>query len=314
MTDLPPPPGNQPTTSPQDAKAHAKASRPWFKKKRFIVGGLLAVVLVAAVATSGGSDETTTRSAPNTNEAGGGDRQDSDVASDPDEDEEATSTEDVPAEPDEPADPAVARASDFVGGNVDPAFGPGEPGELSVIAVGTPDGDLSSIPFVVRNNTSSPVYSVAATGRVSDGGQLVGSGSDQGVEPAVVAPGEIAFGYVYFSATPPAGSTVEVSATADSDPGSFFNSVAMTISDANLVPGDWSDQLIGEVTAPADTEVSGPVSVMVLCVDAEGTLSRTFGGYTDGDASILPGTSATYSVGLHEDCPTFLIGSSGYDF
>lgn len=215
----------------------------------------------------------------------------------------------------EAAEPAVARASQFVGGNIDPAFGPGEPGELSVIAIGTPDGESDSIPFVVRNNTSGDVYDVSATGRVTQEGQLVGSGEDQGVQPMVVAPGEIAFGYVYFSATPPAGSTVEVSVTADSEVGDYF--VPMIIGQANLVPGEYGDQIIvGEVTAPGSVEVQGPVSVLILCVDEAGTLAGNQDAFTDGDASILPGSTATYSAHIYGDagCPTFLIGSSGYTY
>ncbi|HWJ61532.1 MAG TPA: hypothetical protein VNS19_06155 [Acidimicrobiales bacterium] len=211
--------------------------------------------------------------------------------------------------------PAAAQASEYVGGNVDPAFGPGEPGELSVVAVGTPDGEHDTIPFVVRNNTAGPIYEVSATGKVTAGGKLVGSGEDQGVEPAVVAPGEIAFGYVYFSTTPPAGATVEITATASSEQDEFFGSVPMTIGTANIVPGDYSTSIVGEVTAPEDVEVTGPVNVFVLCVDAAGTLSGSYSGFTDGDASILPGATATYTVDVYGDagCPTFLIGSSGYE-
>ena len=91
-----------------------------------------------------------------------------------------------------PTGPALARASEFVGGNVDPAFGSGEAGELSVFAVATPNGQEDSIAFVVRNNTSATIYDVAATGKVTSNGQIVGSGESQSVEPASVAPGEIA--------------------------------------------------------------------------------------------------------------------------
>lgn len=42
------------------AKAHAKAMRPWYKKKRFILGGLILVVIIAAVAGAGGGDDADT--------------------------------------------------------------------------------------------------------------------------------------------------------------------------------------------------------------------------------------------------------------
>lgn len=118
---------------------------------------------------------------------------------------------------------------------------------------------------------------------------------------------------MYFSTTPPVGSIVEIAATADSEQDSFFTSVPMIIGEANLIPGDFGDEVVGEVTTPADIEVSGPVGVLIFCVDAGGNLAGTGSGYTDGDASILPGASATYFVSIYnKTCPTFLIGASEY--
>ncbi len=68
MTDpsLPPPPA--PPMSPKEAqaqakaaKAHAKALRPWYKKKRYIIGlGILAVIIISAIASGGSKDKKTT--------------------------------------------------------------------------------------------------------------------------------------------------------------------------------------------------------------------------------------------------------------
>lgn len=91
MTDLPPPPGAPPppstgggipptpgfSTDPKQAKAqakaaqaHAKAVRPWFKKKRFIIGGIIALLVVVVVATSGGEEEdVATSTSPETTSA-----------------------------------------------------------------------------------------------------------------------------------------------------------------------------------------------------------------------------------------------------
>ncbi|MCB0963966.1 MAG: DUF4352 domain-containing protein [Acidimicrobiales bacterium] len=86
MTDLPPPPDAPPppnqgggfppppgqgggppagySNDPKEAKAqakaakaHAKAVRPWYKKKRFILGGILAVIIVIAIAAGGGGGD-----------------------------------------------------------------------------------------------------------------------------------------------------------------------------------------------------------------------------------------------------------------
>lgn len=67
MSDAPPPnPEQQPPESGRDAKArakgekaYAKASRPWYKKKRFILPlGLLVIIVIATVASGGGGDGT----------------------------------------------------------------------------------------------------------------------------------------------------------------------------------------------------------------------------------------------------------------
>lgn len=215
-----------------------------------------------------------------------------------------------------PVEPADARASAVVQGNISPDFGPGEPGQLSVVAVGTAQEEGETrVPFVVRNNTASVVYNVEATGRVNDaGGQPIGSGSSQGFEPAALEPGHIGFGYVYISAGVSPSSTVEVTATGDSEESTFGGGVAMALGAPNLIDGQFGKEILGEVINGTDAPVSGPVSVLVLCVDQAGTLSGNFDGYTDGDADIPAGGVATYSVDLFDDpCPTFLVGASGYD-
>lgn len=63
MTDPTPPPAYQPgqdnpKAAAKAAKAYAKASRPWFKKKRFIIpAALVAIIAIGSVASGGGGDE-----------------------------------------------------------------------------------------------------------------------------------------------------------------------------------------------------------------------------------------------------------------
>lgn len=56
MTEMPPGvhAGTDPKAAAAAAKAYAKASRPWFKKKRFIALIALAVIIVISIATGGG--------------------------------------------------------------------------------------------------------------------------------------------------------------------------------------------------------------------------------------------------------------------
>jgi len=58
MTEMPQgfQPGSDPKAAAAAAKAYAKASRPWFKKKRFIIPGVFVALMVVASLTGGGDD------------------------------------------------------------------------------------------------------------------------------------------------------------------------------------------------------------------------------------------------------------------
>lgn len=192
----------------------------------------------------------------------------------------------------------------------------GEAGELSVVLNGTAVDDSGSIPVVVRNRTSGTVYNVetTATARGADG-SLAGSGSSQGFVPTKVAPGEWAFGYIYFDGTVPAGAEFDITATAETESG-FIGSVDVKPVETNMVPSEFSgQQIIGIVENGTDQEVSGPIGVQVLCFDQAGSaVVETHSGYTDAD-SVAAGGTASFSVDLFEDpCPNFAVGASGYDF
>lgn len=192
----------------------------------------------------------------------------------------------------------------------------GESGELSVVLQGLAIDDSGSLPVVVRNRTSDTVFNVeaTATARGADG-SLAGSGSSQGFAPTTVAPGEWAFGYVYFGGSVPAGAEFDITATAETESG-FIGSVDVKPVETNIVPSEFSgQQIVGIVENGTEQEVSGPVSVQVMCFDQAGSaLVKTHSGFTDAD-SIAAGGTASFSVDLFEDpCPNFAVGASGYDF
>lgn len=65
-----PPAGADPRAAAKAAKAYAKASRPWFKKKRFVIPlALVAIGVVTQVGGGGGDDASTTASDTSTTEA-----------------------------------------------------------------------------------------------------------------------------------------------------------------------------------------------------------------------------------------------------
>lgn len=95
MSDAPPPPNpeQQPSESAKDAKArakgekaYAKASRPWYKKKRFIIPGVFLVIIIAvSAAGTGGDDDTGDDVATEQNDDGGQENVPEEVPDDADE-------------------------------------------------------------------------------------------------------------------------------------------------------------------------------------------------------------------------------------
>lgn len=111
---------------------------------------------------------------------------------------------------------------------------------------------------IVRNNTGDPIGQIEATGTARDAaGSLVGSGSSQGVKPVVVAPGEIAYRYVYFDGGFPEGATLEFD-VAGEEVGTYFRPI--TITEVN----NTGDAIIGGVSNDTGVDVTGPISADVL--------------------------------------------------
>lgn len=188
--------------------------------------------------------------------------------------------------------------------------------DLEVVMMAPTDG--SSVPVVVRNNTSEVVYRIELSGTArDDAGTLVASGSSQRVAPSYVQPGEWAFASVYFGMNVLDGDeTFDFNVTSSgSGPGFFGGSVDLEVTEAEYGQGDFTDRIIGIVANRTDGTVSGPVSVDVACF-ADGNLVDVFGSFTDGD-DIGPGSSDSFTVdlyGLEATCDVFAVGASGYDF
>lgn len=223
----------------------------------------------------------------------------------------------APPEPVEvTAQPANPRALLF--GNTDPQLPDGEPGVVDVVQIGpVPAGESFgvSVPVVVRNNTSVTVTQLEVTGGARSAGALVGSGSSQGFSPAILEPGEVGFGYVYFDSEIPADSELDLTATSnDYSVGETFGSADLTVTEANLIAGEFSDAIVGGVVNNSDVDVTGPHSVTAYCFDGD-ILVGTTGTFVNGPDPLMPGQAATFSIDLFDEtCVTYLVGSSGYLF
>lgn len=220
----------------------------------------------------------------------------------PSETEESTTT--APA----PAEPAAPDASPYVVGFGDLSalsFPAGDPGDLTVISTGAQDELSDAVTIIVRNNTSDPIGQIEATGTARDAaGALVGSGSSQGFKPVVVAPGEIAYGYVYFDGGFPEGSTFEID-VAGEEVGTYFRPI--TITEIN----NTGDAIIGGVSNDTGVDITGPLSVNVLCFAADGSTIGPNGGYAE-QSDLADGATGTFSISLYGECPIGLAAASGY--
>ena len=218
------------------------------------------------------------------------------------------------AAPVQSAGPASPDASPFVGSFGDVAvleLPTGTPGEVAVIAQTAGLDRSGSLPVVVRNNTDSAVSGIELTGRARLDGALAATGSSQGFEPAIVEPGEIAFGYVYFDYDAEVdGAEFELSVS--SDDGAGFNLPAVI---DELTATD--DGIVGIVTNQGSTAISGPIGVATACFDATGNFSGHATSYTDEDEIAADGGTASFNIDLYDDtvsCDIGLVAASGYDF
>ena len=207
------------------------------------------------------------------------------------------------------AEPAAPDASPYVIGFGDLSalsFPAGDPGELSIVSTGAQDELNDAVTTIVRNNTSDPIGQIEATGTARDAdGALVGSGSSQGFKPVVVAPGEIAYGYVYFDGGFPEGSMFEFN-VAGEEVGTYFRPI--TITEIN----NTGDAIIGGVSNDTSVDVTGPIGVDVLCFAADGTTIGPKGGYTE-QSDLADGATGSFSISLYgRECPIGLAAASGY--
>lgn len=189
----------------------------------------------------------------------------------------------------------------------------GEPGKLSVIARAPRLESSGSLPVVVRNRTNRTVTEISVTGTARDSsGALVASGSDQGFNPVLVGPGEIAFGYVYFGGGDiPADATFELSGTAAEPGGSVIGSVDLHVEEHNRT----GDSIVVMLRNDTSADVMGPMGLAMVCFDADGNPITAHRTYTDQDEA-APGATVSASFPFWGDspCERYLLAGSGYDF
>ncbi|WP_425839887.1 hypothetical protein [Microbacterium sp. PA5] len=219
-----------------------------------------------------------------------------------------------PVETSEAAAPVEAlpfNAGGLLGGTATPTFEAGEPGEVSVVQVGTIDdtGFGGTLPFAFRNNTAEAIAHVDWSATARADGSIVATGSSQGTAPSIVQPGEVGLAYIYFeeASAIEEGTEFEFEAsTSPADP-TPYNTAPMTVTEATLV----NDSIVGGADNKTGESTTGPYSVSVYCFDGDTLVGHTTG-FTEQDTIAVDATG-TFTVSLYDmKCSTFAVGVSGY--
>lgn len=216
-----------------------------------------------------------------------------------------------------PTTPPTAIVSTMMAGTAHPAVTPGTIGQLDVVYIGAPISNSSLgtiVPVVVWNGTGQTAAHIDVSGIAKDAaGTVLGSGDSQDINPTNVAAQGVAFGMVYFRQSIPIGSSLNLTATGDEGPSSYL--LDAQVAQANFSPSQFGHGTItGEVINPQAVTMRGPIEADAYCFSNAGLLTGVFPGFISGDGGLAPGATAGYSISIYldVDCPTFLVGSSGF--
>jgi hypothetical protein len=207
------------------------------------------------------------------------------------------------------------------GGNAHPTLSSGTPDALDVTYVGQAysegSGDGTIVPVEVRNGTPQTLSSLDISGPAMSGSTVVGSGDSQEVEPANLAPGQVAFGMVFYSQDLPGGATFNLTVSGSTG-GSNYTDIQVVQANYSASGGDFGPGIVGSVTNQSSTSITPPIETDLYCFSSGGTLLYVNNDYVAGDADLAPGATGSYSIDIPTDandnplpCPTFLVGSSG---
>lgn len=204
----------------------------------------------------------------------------------------------------------VVKGAGFIGGSALSLLPPGEPGALSIVAIGPYDG--TTLPFVVRNNTGQTMISLSATGSaLNAAGQLIATGGDQGLNPNLVRAGGLSLGYIYFGGAALAPDTtfeIEVEGV-PADQEQFENQRDLNVVEAAYVDG----RVVGTLSNGYTEPLFGPFGVKTACFDQTGALlelESVFAPEEDADSDEV----VTFQAPLFGtfDCPLFLVAGGGF--
>jgi hypothetical protein len=167
---------------------------------------------------------------------------------------------------------------------------------------------------VIRNGTDQTLtgFEVSVQGRDA-AGVLVATGSDQGsVEPTLIGPGQLAIASIYMGIEElPADTEFEYEIVAIDTDTAFIGKVSVPIIETSLIGPD----VLGVAKNSTDAEVSGPISVLYICIGLDNEITGYASAYADQDA-LDPGATTNFKARIYRGatCEQSIAGASGWDF
>ncbi len=202
--------------------------------------------------------------------------------------------------------------SPFLGGSAAPVVPRGEAGKLTVVTVGKFTGQRTgtTIPVIIRNNTTAAVSKVEVTPTAKDAaGKTIATGSNYaGFHPATIQPGEVALGYIYFDPLIPQDAKFDFSFTSTRPSTRRLTPADLNV-EAKLVAGKISGTAKNATSKP----VEGPFTVDAFCFDSAGTLTGVQSTFADNSNDLAAGASVGFEFTQPgPDCPQFLAAVFGF--
>lgn len=200
-------------------------------------------------------------------------------------------------------------------GNATPSLPTGDANQIAVVALGpmtySPTG--GTLPIAIRNNTAAAVsrISISGTAQDSSGNAIATGSSQQQVEPAQLAPGQLGFSFIHFDSSAPQippNSAYQFTLKSNPADTSGSNTASVKVNTASTS----GDSIVGTATNTTGAKLQGPYSVQAFCFDAQGNLNSSQAMTTDQIGDIPAGGTVHYAIPLHgSSCSQYLVGISG---
>ena len=182
-------------------------------------------------------------------------------------------------------------------------------GTVEVVLHGAGSGLIA--PILIRNGTDQTALNPTVTGVARDSdGNVVAAGQSLELAPAALAPGDMAFGYVYFDArVGDADEFVYDPATFEVTSSAPGHDVA-TVIEANLTAGrNGSPETVVGLVANETPDPIENVTVGQACFDDTGQLIYAFVDRPEADV-LAPGATSEFTLPASAECTSALVASS----